>query len=77
MDKKTPDIKAMIEKLTDSISKNDSLKAQFQKDPIKAVEKVLGVDLPEDVVQQIITAVKGKITLDKVSGAADALKKLF
>ena len=50
---------------------------QFQKNPIQAVESVLGVDLPDDVISKIVDGVKAKISVDKVSGAVDALKKLF
>ena len=49
------------------------LKAQIT----KVVEKVLGVDLPDDVVNGVVEGVKAKISVDKVSGIADSLKKLF
>lgn len=71
------DIKEQINKIVDAVTKDETLKAQFQKEPVKAIEKVLGVDLPDDVVEKIIEGVKGKISMDKLAGAADALKKLF
>lgn len=71
------DIKAKIEELVKKISSDDELKAQFTKDPVKAVEKLLGVDLPDDVIDQIITGVKGKLTIDNAKGALEGLKKLF
>lgn len=71
------DIKAKIEEIVGKIAKDPALKARFQKDPIKAVETVLGVDLPDDVVKQIAAGVKGKLTADTVAGAMDSLKKLF
>lgn len=71
------DIKAQINKMVDTIKNDKTLMEQFQKEPIKAVEKVLGVDLPDDIVEQIVAGVKGKISADKVSGALDSLKKLF
>ena len=43
----------------------------------QAVEKLLGVDLPDDIVDQVVKGVKGKMTADKLGGAVDALKKLF
>jgi hypothetical protein len=57
--------------------KDQKLQEQFQKDPVKALESVLGVNLPDDVVNQVVSGVKAKLAADKVSGAADALKKLF
>lgn len=71
------DIKEQINKIVDAVTKDETLKAQFQKEPVKAIEKVLGVDLPDDVIEKIIEGVKGKISMDKLSGAADAIKKLF
>ena len=71
------DIKEQIEKIVEKVQKDDVLRAQFKKDPIKAVEKVLGVDLPADVIEKIVAGVKAKISIDKVSDVADVLKKLF
>jgi len=71
------DIKELIEKLAKSVMENDSIKAQFEKNPIQAVEQVLGVDLPDEMVKKIIDGVKAKITVDQVADAAGFLKKLF
>ena len=71
------DIKELIEKLTKAVLENDAVKAKFEKDPIKAVEQVLGVDLPDEMVEKIIDGVKAKITVDQIKGAAGFLKKLF
>ena len=71
------DIKEQIEKIVDKIKDDDALKAQFKKDPIKAVEKLLGVDLPDDLVEKVVAGVKAKLSLDDLSDAAGFLKKLF
>ena len=71
------DIKEQIEKIVEKVQKDDVLRAQFKKDPIKAVEKVLGVDLPDDVIEKIVAGVKANISIDKVSDVADVQKKLF
>lgn len=71
------DIKEQIKKVVDKVTKDEALMKQFQKNPIQAVESVLGVDLPDDVISKIVDGVKAKISVDKVSGAVDALKKLF
>ena len=71
------DIKAKIEEAVSKITKDESLKADFQKDPIKAVEKVIGVDLPDDVAEKVVAGVKAKLAGDKLSGVADKLKGLF
>lgn len=71
------DIKAQINSVVEKVTKDEKVKEQFTKDPVKAVESVLGVDLPDDVLNQIVQGVKGKISADKISGAVDSLKKLF
>ena len=71
------DVKELIEKLVDKIKDNDSIKEQFEKEPVKVIEKFLGVDLPDEIIEKVIDGVKAKITLDKVSDVAGALKGLF
>ena len=43
----------------------------------EAVEKVLGIDLPDYLVEMVITGVKAKMTADNIADAAAFLKKLF
>ncbi len=71
------DIKAKITELVEKIKSDKDLQAQFKADPIKAVEKLLGVDLPDDMVEKIVDGVKAKLTADKLSDGLGALKKLF
>lgn len=71
------DIKEKIENVIEKIKKDPSIKEQFEKDPVKAIEKVLGVDLPDDMVEKVVDGVKAKLTVDSISDVADKLKKLF
>ena len=71
------DIKEQITSTVEKITKDKTLMAQFQKDPIKTVENVMGVDLPDDTVKKIVDGVKSKINVDKVSDALGGIKKLF
>lgn len=71
------DIKEKITEIVEKVTKDEKLKEQFKKDPVKAVESVLGVDLPDDVVKKIVDGVKAKVTLDSVDDIASALKKIF
>ena len=71
------DIKAKIEEIAKKIASDKELQELFQKEPTKAVEKVLGVDLPDDMIEKVVAGVKAKLTADKVSGALGALKNLF
>ena len=71
------DIKAQIEQIVERINQDKALQAQFQKDPVKAVESVLGVDLPDDMVEKVVAGVKAKLSLDDVSGIVGNLKKFL
>ena len=71
------DIKAEINKIVDKIKNDDELLAKFKKDPIKAVEGILGVDLPDDIIEKVVEGVKAKITLDKAGDLLSGIKKLF
>lgn len=68
------DVKEQIKKAVDRITKDKELQEQFQKEPVKALENILGVDLPDDVVNQVVQGVKARLTADKVSDTVDALK---
>lgn len=68
------DIKAKIEELVNKVKNDPKFLADFQKDPVKAVESVVGVDLPDDEINKIVDGIKAKITLDK---AGDLLGGIF
>lgn len=71
------DIKEQISTAVEKISKDKALQEQFKKEPVKALESVLGVDLPDNVVNQVVQGVKAKLAADKFTGATDSIKKLF
>ena len=71
------EIKELIRKLADKVQSDDEIKELFKKEPIKAVEKILGVDLPDDVVKKIIDGVKASITIEDAKDLLGSLKKLF
>ena len=71
------DIKAKITETVERITSDKKLQEQFKKDPIKAVESVIGVDLPDDTVNKVVDAVKLKLAGDKLGGIAGKLKDLF
>ena len=71
------DIKAEITKMVEKIKNDPEISELFKKDPIKAIEKIIGVDIPDDAVEKIVEGVKAKINLDKASDALGKLKKLF
>lgn len=71
------DIKEKIESIVEELKKDPSIMKDFEKEPVKVIEKLIDVDLPDDIIEKIINGVKAKITVDKVSDIAGALKGLF
>ena len=71
------DIKEKIESVVKNLLDDKKLLENFEKNPVKVIEQLLGVDLPDDLVEKIIDGVKAKISLDKVGDALEALGGLF
>ena len=65
-------VKKKIEEVVEKIRNDKNFAAKFQKDPVKALEGVLGVDLPDDHINAVISGVKAKINLYTVSGMLDS-----
>ncbi len=71
------DIKEKIEQIAKKLMNDKNLMAKFERNPAAVIEEYVGVDLPDDLVNQIIDGIKAKISLDKVSDALGGLGKLF
>ena len=67
------DIKAKIEELVNKIKSDDALRAQFQKEPVKALESLLGVDLPDDQIKQLVDGIKAKLAVDNIGSVLGGL----
>lgn len=67
------DIKAKINELVEKIKNDPKLAEKFQKEPVAAIEGLLGVDLPDGQVEKIVEGVKAKISIDKLGGALSGL----
>ena len=68
------DIKAKIEELTDKVKNDKDFSKQFKENPVKAVEGVVGVDLPDDEIKSVVDGIKAKISVDDVK---DKISGLF
>ena len=71
------DIKAKIEEIVKKLTSTPDLMSKFQKNPVSVIEELVGMDLPDELVNQIVDGVKAKIKLDQVGGALNALGKFF
>ena len=71
------DIKEKIEEIVNKLKNNPKLLQKFEKEPVKVLEELLGVDLPDDLVEKLIDGVKVKLAATKVGDALEGLGKLF
>lgn len=71
------DIKAKVEEIVAKIKNDGDIAAKFQSDPIKTIEGLIGMDLPDDQIKSIVDMVKSKLSLDKLGGALGGLGGLF
>lgn len=75
------DLKEKIEKVVNKVKSDKNFKDKLMKDPVNALEEVLGVDLPNEQIDKIIDGVKAKITKDKaedlVENVGEKLSGIF
>lgn len=71
------DIKEKIEKAVKKLKENPALLKKFDKEPVKVIEELIGMDLPDDLVNQLIDGIKAKLAAEKVGDALQGLGKLF
>lgn len=70
-------LKDKIDDIVEKIKADKDIAADFQRDPVATVEKLIGIDLPNDQIQGVVDAVKAKIDLDKIGGMLGGLGGLF
>lgn len=71
------DLKKKVEELVAEIQKNPKLLAQFKEKPVPVIEKLVGMDLPDDQIMKLADLVKAKIDLDKAGDLLKGLGVLF
>ena len=71
------DIKKEVEELVQKIQKNPKLLAQFKENPVPVIEKLVGMDLPDDQIMKLADLVKAKLDLDKAGDLLKGLGGLF
>ena len=64
------DIQKIISEALEALTNNDDLRKAFDIDPVKALEKILNVDLPDDQINAVIEAIKVKLNLDDMKDVA-------
>ena len=71
------DVKAKIDELVSKLQKDPAMLKSFQEDPIKTVENLTGVDLPDDQLKPLVAGIKTKLAASDLGGKLNGLKNLF
>ena len=71
------EIKSKIEEVVKKLTSDKSLADEFKENPISVIEKVLGVDLPDDVINNVVEGVKAKMSVDNAKSLFDKAKDLL
>ena len=75
------DIQKIISDVLAKLEGDENLIAKFTANPVKTLEGLLNVDLPDDQINAVIEAIKAKLNLNdtakKAKGVLGAVKSLF
>ena len=70
-------MKEKIEQVVKKLLSDKDLMAKFEKNPTSVIEEYIGVDLPDEMVNQAIEGIKAKIKLEQVGDAISGIAGLF
>ena len=70
-------LKEKIEAVVKKLMADKELMAKFEKNPASVIEEYIGIDLPDEQVNQAVEAIKAKIKLEQVGDVLGGLAGLF
>jgi len=62
------DIKNKIDEVTAKLKGDDGMLEKFKANPVTALEELIGKDLPDEQVKQIVDGIKEKVDLGEIGG---------
>ncbi len=71
------DIKAKIEEIVKKLMNDKTLMERFERNPASVIEQYVGIDLPDEQVNQLVDGIKAKIQLDQIGDVLGGIGKLF
>jgi hypothetical protein len=71
------ELKEYVQRVVKKLLSDDKLMDKFEKNPAAVIEDVLGVDVPNELVNEILKLVKAQLTAEKVGNALEVLGGLF
>ncbi len=71
------DIKSKVNELTSKLQADPNLMGRFQKDPVRTVEQLLGIDLPDEKLKPLVSGIQTKLAAADLGNKLGGLKNLF
>lgn len=73
------DIKGTIDQIVSKLQGDPNLLENFTKDPIKTIEGISGIDIPDGMEQQVVDGVKAVLSgaSGGIGGVIDSVKGIF
>lgn len=70
------DVKRIVENVVERITSDEQLKENFMKEPVKVLEKIIKIDLPDEQIETVVKMVMAKVKVDDVTDLIDQVKKI-
>ena len=70
-------MKEKMEQIVKKLLADKDLMTKFEKNPASVLEEYIGIDLPDDQVNELVAAIKAKIKLDQVGDVLGGISSLF
>ena len=67
------DIMAKIEEIVNKIKADPKMLQKFNYNPTETLESLIGIDLPDDQINQLVEGIKAKLTMEKVGNVLGGL----
>ena len=68
------DIKGRIDEIVGKIQKDPDLAKSFSANPVKTIESIIGVDLPDDMADGVVQTVKAKLAAGSLGDITKGMK---
>jgi hypothetical protein len=69
----TMDIQKIINDVIAKLKADDNLLEKFKTNPVKVLEDLIGIDLPDDKINAVIDGIKAKLNLDDIAEKAEGI----
>ena len=70
-------MKEKMEQIVKKLLADKDLMTKFEKNPASVLEEYIGIDLPDDQVNELVAAIKAKIKLDQMGDVLGGIGSLF